>query len=507
MDIRGEIRYNQCSNSNWVCHERNALEDCCVADNPWNKGGDPMKRCWYLAMLLVLVTSAARGQSWYGLQEHGLEPNYRDQDGFGTCWAFGTMASVETNLIKQGLLPQNTAGLSERDLAWHSGYSGSVDPMNGGGSYMFSAAYFARGDGPLLETQAPYWNTHLNQCLMGSDPYPNSTTPSPLPRSSRPTASYYVRDIDWLHSTADIKNAVLTYGAVSTCWAVNTGTWYGASGHWNASSTYQAASAGDGQPNHSVAIVGWDDNWVTAGGTGAWLIRNSWGTGTQHFGMSYNDFYAGHDSPDVGAQNMGAVSFHDVVPNTYQKIYYHNDLGWTGQQPHSYAFNHFTADRAGSLKSVSFYTTDDSIGYTVKIYKQFQNGVLGQLATTTSGTMIHEGFHTIDLPSLVGLSQGQDFYIELQTSNGLQAHDGNTNVTVVTGGSADPYVTTTALPGQSYFSDNGTTWTDLQTVNASANFAITGLTIVPEPSSIALLAALAVCGLGYAASRRRRRRG
>ena len=115
-----------------------------------------MKRPCYLALIVGLVSSAASGQSWYGLQENGLEPDYRDQDGYGTCWTFGTMASVETNLIKEGLLPQNTAGLSERDLAWHSGYSGSVDPMNGGGSYMFSAAYFARGDGPLLDSQAPY---------------------------------------------------------------------------------------------------------------------------------------------------------------------------------------------------------------------------------------------------------------------------------------------------------------------------------------------------------------
>jgi C1A family cysteine protease len=461
-----------------------------------------MKRSWYLAVLLMLITSVARGQSWYGLQENGLEPNYRNQDGYGTCWTFGTMASVESNLIKEGLLPQSTAGLSERDLAWHSGYGGGVDALNGGGSYMLSSAYFARGDGPLLNSQAPYWSDPSGtggSLLAGTDPYPNSTTPSPLPRSTRPAASYYVRDIEWLHSTADIKNAILTYGAVSTCWAVDAGSWHNPSGHWNASSTYQAGSAGAGQPNHSVAIVGWDDNWVTDGGSGAWLIRNSWGGSTQHFGMAYNDFYCGHDSPDTGAQNMGAVSFHNVVENTFQNIYYHNDLGWTSEQPHAYAFNHFTANQTGALKAVSFYTTEDNVDYTVKIYKQFMDGVLGQLATTVSGRMDHEGFHTVDLLSLVPLAQGQDFYIEMQAGNGKQANDGNTSVTVVTGGSADPWVTTTALPGESYFSDNGISWTDLQAVDASANFAINGLTIaVPEPSSVALLAALAACGLGYA---------
>ncbi len=117
-----------------------------------------MKRSWCLAVLLVLAASAAWGQTWYGLQENGLEPNYRNQDGYGTCWTFGTMASVESNLIKEGLLPQSTDGLSERDLAWHSGYGGAVDPLNGGGSYMLSVGLFrprrralAQLSGALLE--------------------------------------------------------------------------------------------------------------------------------------------------------------------------------------------------------------------------------------------------------------------------------------------------------------------------------------------------------------------
>ena len=129
------------------------------------------------------------------------------------------------------------------------------------------------------------------------------------------------------------------------------------------------------------------------------------------------------------------------------------------------------------------------------------------MATTTSGTMPHEGFHTIDLPSLVPLPQGQDFYIQLYTNNGQQANDGNTDVTVVTGGTADPHVTTSALLGESFFSDDGIHWFDLQDVDSSANFAINGLTVtgVPEPSTFALLAALAACGLGYAVTRRGRR--
>jgi autotransporter-associated beta strand protein len=180
----------------------------------------------------------------------------------------------------------------------------------------------------------------------------------------------------------------------------------------------------------------------------------------------------------VGACNLGGVSFHNVVPNTFQKIYYHNDFGWTDQQPHAYAFNHFTASQTAALKSVSFYTTDNNVGYTVKIYKQLQNGVLGQLAATVSGTQSFQGFHTIDLLGQVSLLQGQDFYIELQTSNGYQANDGNVlKQRLLDFQNATGYAYTTALPGESFFSDNGTSWSDLQTVDTSANFAINGLTV------------------------------
>jgi C1A family cysteine protease len=474
-----------------------------------------MKSMGFLVSVFVLlVATASFSQSisdpTYMLDTYGLEPNYRDQDGFGTCWTFGTMSSVESNLIKAGYLPQNTPGLSERDLAWHSGYSGGVDPLNGGGSYMLSSAYFARGDGPLTNAQAPYWSDPSGTGgtrLADTDPYPNSTTPTPAgSRQSRPLASYYVRDIDWLHSRNDIKSALLSNGAVATCWAVYAPgeVFTYPSGYPFA--TYQPTDPGPGQPDHSVAIVGWDDN-VECGapGKGGWVIRNSWGTSYQHFAMSYYDYSGGGNDPTPGSQNMGAVSFHNVVPNTYQEIYYHNDLGWTSQQNHAYALNHFTADQNGLLKSVSFYTTDDNVGYTVSIYKQFQaGGDLGQLVTSASGTISHEGFHTVDLSSLVPLAKDENFYIELQTSNGWQANDGNTDVTVVTGGSADPYVTTTALAGESYFSDDGHTWTDLHTVDASANFAINGLTIVPEPGTVALLSA-GLLSLAFAAWRRRSR--
>ena len=115
----------------------------------------------------------------------------------------------------------------------------------------------------------------------------------------------------------------------------------------------------------------------------------------------------------------------------------------------------------------------------ISVYGQFQNGALGQLQATASGTESFEGFHTIDLSRFVALANGQNFYIELRTSNGQQANGGDIALQQLLDfqeviGTAN----TSALPGESYFSDNGLTWTDLQTVDTTANFAIDGLTVV-----------------------------
>ena len=96
------------------------------------------------------------------------EPPYRNQGSYGTCWAFATMASIETNIINEGLPGYDAnAGLSQRDLAWNSGFldqlGGGLTGINNGGDYLMSAAYLARGAGPLTEAQrlTPAWRRRL----------------------------------------------------------------------------------------------------------------------------------------------------------------------------------------------------------------------------------------------------------------------------------------------------------------------------------------------------------
>ena len=74
---------------------------------------------------------------------------------------------------------------------------------------------------------------------------------------------FYVRDVEWftigdnLEGIELIKRRIMTEGAIGTCYAANGKSLSKENIH------YQAISA-KGDPNHSVAIVGWDDTKISA---------------------------------------------------------------------------------------------------------------------------------------------------------------------------------------------------------------------------------------------------
>ena len=115
-----------------------------------------------------------------------------------------------------------------------------------------SEAYLSRFSGPINESDDPYSN-------MGT---PDSVT-GPV--------QDYVREMLRFDTASEMKNAMMTYGALDT------------SMYWTDGSYYQLVELhillrrDVRLTNHDVTIVGWDDNKVTAGGTGAWLIKNSLG--------------------------------------------------------------------------------------------------------------------------------------------------------------------------------------------------------------------------------------
>jgi len=390
----------------------------------------------------------------------------------GTCWTFGAISSIESNLMMTGMWNkiegENEPNLAEYHLDWWNGFNtfdnkddqdGSGLEVHYGGDYRVTSAYSSRGDGIVREIDGQSF--------------------SESPELFNPSYHlYYPRDIEWytvgenLENIDLIKQTIMEEGVIGTCLCI------GGSSLLNWTHYYR----GSADPNHAVSIVGWDDNRITiAHEPGAWLCKNSWGADwglDGYFWISYYDIHSGHHD------EMGAVSFQNVEPLAYSNIYYHDYHGWRAtKQDSSEAFNSFIATDNEPVSAVSFFTAVHNVNFEVKIYDDFIDNELQNELISKSGFIPNSGFHTFDLPNSIDLKIGDKFYVYLSLSDGGQPYDCTSEIPVLLGAtSAGTTVKSDANPGESFYMDESRNWVDLTTFDDSANFCIKAL--VPKKSDL-----------------------
>lgn len=370
----------------------------------------------------------------------GLVTPVRDQGACGGCWTFGTYGSLEGWLKKN---ESEEADFSENHLKNYHGFDWG--PCDGGNEEM-SAAYLTRWDGPVSELDDPY------------NDYDDRPSPGGPPQK-------YVKSVLRFATSDNIKNAVMTYGALYTS------MYYAAGSYNSATKTYYYSGSAD--PNHAVTLVGWDDTKVVTGapGNGAWIIKNSWGTTWGESGYFYISYY---DSKAV----KYALTYADAVDaSEFDAVYYYDPLGMIsafGCGPTTWGANIFTPSANGYLGAVGFYAVQNNTAYEIKIYDNFSGGLFSSLLGSVSGTAANAGYYTIMLPSQIALTIGNSFgVIGKFTTTGY-------DYPVAFEYSYPGYSSAaTAAAGQSYYSCDGTTFYDLTEESgfSTANVSLKALTV------------------------------
>lgn len=232
-------------------------------------------------------------------------PAIRNQNPYGTCWAFASVGMAEYDLINDGLADKNI-DLSELQLAYYT-YNPVTDPLGGtkgdsvtlhnsegqlnyGGNYFFASRTLEKWCGYTDEKDVPYSRDldELNSGVVAM-------------------VSNYAYEYDTAHlqntylinikKNADyVKREIMNHGAV--------GVSYKSQGNeckYLSDSTdgikYSFYDETTETADHAVMIVGWNDEYSKDNfdyygskpkNNGAWLVRNSWGDGNDdYFWMSY----------------------------------------------------------------------------------------------------------------------------------------------------------------------------------------------------------------------------
>ena len=369
-------------NPQWIEYQSNKNN---IEQSTMPLGAIPSPTQWHFANNNQPIrTSTKSFPSVYDLRTAGpggtslLSP-VRDQGTCGSCWTFGTFGSLESHLKKSG------AGIfdfSENNLKeCHRFYFG---PCNGGNVEM-STAYLTRHSGPVNESDDPYFDS-----MTGCNGDFNS--------------QFLISDAVFLPNIADtIKQAIIDHGALYTTMDWNV------SNYNSANYTYYLENGEN--YNHIITLIGWDDNKSTAGGTGAWICQNSWGSSWGENGI----FYISYNDAVVNI-SVAYFKHKENMSNNFFTLYQQDELGATsayGYDSHTgIGLVKYVAENNFPLKSIGTYAKSSNTDIFIAVYDDFDgNSTSNFIGYIDEIHCDHPGYYTFDFETPIPVTEGDDFYI------------------------------------------------------------------------------------------------
>ena len=379
-------------------------------------------------------------------REQGKVTPIRNQGACGACYTFGAAGNFESRLLMADL---GAADLSENNLKECHYQASSCD----GGNQHMVMSYLTR-QGSVLESCDPYVASDV-ACNSSCDLQHTVLEWRALSGDTVPAVDVikqYLTDYGPLHV------AMYAGDDQDPAWQTTFGTYNGSGGLYY---------TGSYSPNHSVMIVGWDDDQShTGGGSGCWIARNSWGTswgGNCDYGAESGYFYIAYGSASMGTWASTVSDF--MLYDAEVEVLSYDEAGYTasvgGGSTTLWGMARFTMPRAAFVHRVELWTNDATTDLDVYVYDTFSGGVLsGLIDSRLNSSFAEAGYYSIALDSPLELASGTTIYVAVR----IQNETSTMPVTVDTQGPTESATT--------FISVDGNAWTDLALYNCDATLRL-----------------------------------
>lgn len=365
----------------------------------------------------------------YDSREKGYVTSIKNQNPWGTCWAFAACAAMESYALSHGFVnnPVNV-DFSEYALAYLTFKDNLYQEQTGDSTVTsdLDVGFDAGGNDEYAFKTLSKWAGIYNEGAISYYEDSKNYSGTKNPGVELPAFNLESAECDFvfvgqkyisMQDHEQVKAAIMENGAVT------------------ASYFHQDEFENDGEigllyyndsiekTNHAITIVGWNDNidaefFATASGEtpdrdGAWLIKNSWGP---YYG---NAGYMWISYEDVSINLTDAVVYEIAPKSLYDNIYQHDGATVFGSAATSTKFASvydITGNSAQMIKAVSFAIAGaTNANYTVNIYGNSQNATLdkGELVATISGKTTYEGYYTVVLNNPVLAQPNEKYTVEI----------------------------------------------------------------------------------------------
>lgn len=416
--------------------------------------------------------------SSYDARKEGLVTPVKNQNPFGTCWAFGMAAIMETSLLAQN---KGTYDLSEEHLSYFFS-NRQNDPLGNtpdDKNYVLGNYHETGGNDHLA---AIYLSTWAGMTTEADVPFPTDSSHQQdltvqIPESKAYNSAAYLKNASVSkYSEERMKEMLLNDHAVSIML-------YMKESYANpdtAAYCYPVGKSNSTVINHIVTVVGWDDTYskdnflpvsnVTS--DGAWIIKNSWGEKKGDGGYYYLSYQDPNISKLVSAEAVAASD------QKYRNNYFYDGSSALSVIPiqagQSVAAVYETTAGKGKaevLGEVNLVTNSDNACYKIQIYTDLTDPYDPESGTAAYAAPYEfeqpiAGVQTISVPEVV-LKQGSRYSVVI-TNSGIE----KISFGVEAKSSYGNWFTCTAgiETGQTFYKSASETarWTDGKTKNWTA---------------------------------------